>query len=588
MARMIPPQIEFAAASAAERRVFNFLSNDPGTDGWTALHSLGLARRRAGPYGEIDFVVMIPGEGIVCLEVKGGRVSCENGNWRTMDRNGVIANLKMSPFMQAREAMFALKGNIKTHFGQGNPESKCPIGYAVVFPDVECPPATPEFEPADAIDVKDLLERPISESINRVVRSRLREFQSRGGERYPTPPQLKAILEYLRRDFESAVTESVHISRTEEKLFRWTKEQSDCLSLLKNNRRCLFEGAAGTGKTLLALEYARQANESGEKVLFLCFNRPLGDWLKKQKVGEGVEIGTWHSAMGKFIYAGSDADEFEEYVRKKPDDDFHYMRKGFSFYGELALEDRGDPFDVLVIDEAQDFNKDMLDPLNKAIKGGLADGKWVIFGDFHRQALYGKSSDPRADLSRFCGPDRFTKAELRINCRNTRGIAKAMAIIGDLDKPLRNHDQEEEKTVKPVYLKKGSDAQEELQNTVRRLMENNVSMDDVIILSRYNRQNPKSVLAGVEQIQGFQLVDFRNAARAARKHIKFSTIHAFKGLESPVVILVDIDQVDDHKSQSLLYVGMSRARSLLIMLIDSKHSKWFRDRKDRWDEKNPS
>ena len=56
----------------AERRVFDLLKTDPATKDWSVLHSLGLSRRVDGPYGEIDFVVIIPGEGIVCLEIKGG------------------------------------------------------------------------------------------------------------------------------------------------------------------------------------------------------------------------------------------------------------------------------------------------------------------------------------------------------------------------------------------------------------------------------------------------------------------------------------------------------------------------------------
>ena len=71
MARMIPAQIDSEGISMAERRVFGLLETDPATQDWTVLHSLGLARRVDGPYGEIDFVAIIPAEGIVCLEVKG-------------------------------------------------------------------------------------------------------------------------------------------------------------------------------------------------------------------------------------------------------------------------------------------------------------------------------------------------------------------------------------------------------------------------------------------------------------------------------------------------------------------------------------
>jgi superfamily I DNA/RNA helicase len=52
--------------------------------------------------------------------------------------------------------------------------------------------------------------------------------------------------------------------------------------------------------------------------------------------------------------------------------------------------------------------------------------------------------------------------------------------------------------------------------------------------------------------------------------VRFSTIHSFKGLESPVVILVDIDRIEGDEPQSLLYVAMSRARSLLILMISER------------------
>ena len=139
MARMIP-RWTTDDAPASERRVFEKIERDPAASSWTVLHALGLAQKPTGPYGEIDFVVIAPGEGIVCLEVKGGRVSCENGIWRTENRLGGVSQLKKSPFMQARDNMFALRGAIRKHFGDRAAESQCPMGYAVVFPDVTCPP----------------------------------------------------------------------------------------------------------------------------------------------------------------------------------------------------------------------------------------------------------------------------------------------------------------------------------------------------------------------------------------------------------------------------------------------------------------
>src|ERR1035441_1601084 len=108
MARMIPPEFEASTVSSAEKRVFNLLRCDPATEDWVVLHSLGLAACGSRPYGEVDFVVLVPTGAVVCLEVKGGRVSCLDGVWRTVDRTGQASELKRSPFMQSRDGMFAL------------------------------------------------------------------------------------------------------------------------------------------------------------------------------------------------------------------------------------------------------------------------------------------------------------------------------------------------------------------------------------------------------------------------------------------------------------------------------------------------
>lgn len=48
--------------------------------------------------------------------------------------------------------------------------------------------------------------------------------------------------------------------------------------------------------------------------------------------------------------------------------------------------------------------------------------------------------------------------------------------------------------------------------------------------------------------------------------VLIDTIQRFKGLESPIVILWGLDTIDLARSEELLYVGMSRAKSLLIVV----------------------
>ena len=565
MAKMIPARIDDDRVSAGERRVFGLLQSDPATTDWTVLHSLGIARRPTGPYGEIDFVVIIPGEGVICLEVKGGRLSCEAGVWRTMDRHGNVAALKKSPFLQARDSMFALRNAIVRHFGEAALETRCPIGCAVVFPDVPCPPLTPEFERSDAIDSDDL-RGPISRSIMRVARRRLREFQPRHGEPLPTTTEARAIRNFLRPDFELIVAKGVSVGRTEEKLLRLTEEQYARLDELEANPRCLFEGAAGTGKTLLALEYARRASDNGLKVALLCFNRLLGEWLQQQTRGTGVAAGTWHRIVRRLILESSIANDFQEEERKalQSGDTRALFAETYPFYGELALEELGTSFDVLVMDEAQDLcSQPILDVLNRAMLGGLAGGRWAIFGDFTRQALYGGAEDPVAALSRHC--DHFVRARLMLNCRNTRRIAEETTLVAGFDRPPFRLGDEMGLPVEHRYWKRPADLVDSLTIVVERLVKEEMPTDDVVILSPRRLEN--SGLAGVESISRFPLVDISRGAADVPHSLKFSTIHSFKGLESPVVIIVDIDQVESEEPQSLLYVAMSRARSLLILMI---------------------
>ena len=70
MARMIPSQLPTDCKSPGERSLFPRFKNDPDTAGWIVLHSLGVAKHPKRIEGELDFVVIVPGAGILCLEVK--------------------------------------------------------------------------------------------------------------------------------------------------------------------------------------------------------------------------------------------------------------------------------------------------------------------------------------------------------------------------------------------------------------------------------------------------------------------------------------------------------------------------------------
>lgn len=86
MVTFIPPYMGEEIKSNAERKMYDVLQEMDLKNAYV-LHSLGLPRHRSKIYGEIDFVVVCE-RGVACLEIKGGRVECRDGQWTFIDRYG--------------------------------------------------------------------------------------------------------------------------------------------------------------------------------------------------------------------------------------------------------------------------------------------------------------------------------------------------------------------------------------------------------------------------------------------------------------------------------------------------------------------
>ena len=382
---------------------------------------------------------------------------------------------------------------------------------------------------------------------------------------------------------------SVRIERAEETLLRLTEEQYDRLDELENNLRCLFEGAAGTGKTLLAVEFARRRARAGDRVLLVCFNRLLGAWLRERLQDSSVTAGTWHDVLRQAICDSRAGQEFLARERELAEGDSEAQRtlygEVYPNYAETALLEREEPpFDVLVMDEAQDLlSPGRLPLLDLTIRGGLGGGRWSMFGDFTRQSLYNRdrsdgSDDPVADLEAYGrqGPEggsrgglQFVKAKLKRNCRNTRNIAEHTAMIAGFETPTFRPGAESGIDVGYRYWGPSSRWQDLLAEVVEGLTKKDkLPVVDITVLTPGRAE--KEALLKLERISGHPLVDYAPNQSVEQPGIKVSTIHAFKGMESPIVIIPGLDRDLKDWNPSLLYVGMSRARSLLILIVHEK------------------
>ena len=436
MAKMIPPHWH-EKTPRSEQRVFNLLEKDPQTEEWIVLHSLNLKQSGTRPYGEVDFVVLIPGAGVICLEVKGGRVACKDGAWTTTDASGATFALKRSPFSQAQDGMHEVRKSLAERLASAPGFCKVPFGYAVVFTDVEAPPIGIGAEPWEVIDCHSLSGGLVEHLLRAAKQQRVRHrLQSSPAE--PQPSLLRKMRDALRPDFDRIVARGTLVNDSERRLLRLTEEQYYLLDLLGGNARCLFEGAAGTGKTLLALEFARRCSRSGDRVLLICFNRLLGDWfaneIRATAIGMTVTAGRFYKCLRDAIVSSAIAGEFQ--VAEQEAQEAELFDTLYPLYGQLALEASDNRFDVIVMDEAQDLVRPpVLDLLDVWVKGGLRDGRWALFGDFHRQAIYGNGRPENVYqlIGTRCGS--YARASLTQNCRNTRRIGEETALLSGFEAP---------------------------------------------------------------------------------------------------------------------------------------------------------
>ena len=377
MPEFIPPYMGEEVKSNAERKVFVLLK-DLDMKEAVILHSLGLPRHNSKIFGEVDFVIVCK-RGIACLEIKGGRVERQNGIWRFTDRNGNINEKTEGPFDQCKGNMFNLRNEIRTNMKHIN---NILFTWGVMFPDIN-------FN----VNSEDIPNEVIFDAGTEDINEYIKRIYDYGEERDPrdirelSPANIKEIVSYLKRDFTFVETLSVRLNESEKRILRLTQAQSMLLYGFEDNDKLMIKGGAGTGKTLMAMEYAKRQLALGKSVLLLTYNKNLANSIKRQTAdaGEKLNVINIHGLFGQYIpfskekLEGNGNKYFKEVL---PDEFYNYVKNLDS--EELCKMQ----YDVLIMDEAQDILKpNYIECIDFLLKGGFEKGRWAVFYD-EKQNIY--------------------------------------------------------------------------------------------------------------------------------------------------------------------------------------------------------
>ncbi|MGB1252428.1 MAG: NERD domain-containing protein [Candidatus Promineifilaceae bacterium] len=559
MARMYPNILEISdKISSAEYSLYHQLHEQLGND-YVVFHSVAwqsIGKNGRPQDGEADFIITHPRNGILTIEVKGGNVryTPKDGKWHSISEGQKLYELK-DPFTQAKVAKFTLINLLKQLI---NRIRHVNIGHAVAFPDVYIEP-----QPLGADKPRQIvMDMADAANLTAWVEGAMTYWRGTNDlhESSPGDRSLSALMYLLgkTRDLRPAMWGD--IQREQRELIRLTQEQYFLLDVLNRQRRAAISGCAGSGKTLLAIEKAVRLSQQGFKVLLTCFNKNLVSFLKK-RVGDNPKLDVMNFHKLCFDIARG-----ANQVPIMTDDQD-------TFYNHLlpeammdAAEAQNIKYDAIIVDEGQDFHESWWIPLQTLLRDPDQGILYIFYDD--NQQIYGQKRIGYDDTAIIPHPTTFPIETppymLTVNCRNTRSIHRQVSKFYRPQNPI----QARGPLGRPVHItryRSPNQLHATLSDTIRYLTrEEKIPTHEIIILTPMSRRNSNLWLSS-----GFRGVHYTDHWPAKPQQVYCNTIHAFKGLESTVVILAEVDRWSNRAKDldPLLYVACSRAKNHLVVLL---------------------
>lgn len=546
MTTFIPPYMGEEIKSNAEKKMYDVLQKLNMKNAYV-LHSLGLPKHQSKIYGEIDFVVVCD-RGVACLEIKGGRVECRDGKWFFKDRYGVEREKPEGPFAQVTGNMFSLRDVLKKKFQNNKHMKNLLTACGVVFPDIEFKSVSQEIISEIVYDNR---TEDITGYMNRVF-DYWEERQHRQPSRL-SPGDIRDIVQFLRGDFVFIPTLSDRLNSVEKRLVRLTSEQAQLMQALSLNKHLLIEGNAGTGKTLLAVDFAKKKAASGKKVLFLTYNKNLANNVIRQvDTIENLKVINIHALFGEYVAVD---------VKKMQENPNVYFSEilpeiFYEYLSELSDEELEKiKYDLIIMDEGQDILKPLyLYSLDTLLRGGFANGDWAVFYD-EKQNIYNPDYNDGMEILRGYN---CTEFKLFVNCRNTVQIGTYSSKISGID--LGEFIRENGEEVQNISYEDDDDFKKKITGILKNLRKEKVDIRDIVFLAPKKYKNSKVAQAGIE------VNEIGDNFDSSKELPVYATIQGFKGLDSKIVILTDVEYIRKENLSSFLYIAGTRARTLLYIV----------------------
>ncbi|MDC7278059.1 NERD domain-containing protein [Butyrivibrio fibrisolvens] len=545
MAIMIPDQALNVPKYSREDEMFYALKEKLSKEYYVfySFHKVTVENKKIEE-SETDFVVFHPQKGILCIEAKNGRITCENRYWRYSSGKPIWNGL--GPFEQADKEKWELHGLFKDK-GQMAILNNCKFLHAVWLPSYSEKDINNKVinYPSEVDARLTIPSEALVDPTKYIERIYSYDVQKDGIVTNLNQTQIEYIMyDVLAPKFNVVPTMKSDIDLNNATFDRLLDEQKNILNYLEEQKDAVINGVAGSGKTWIAVEKARRCSDENNKTLFICFNRYLVDFLRKNKKIQNVDYYT----IDGYVYELNQQAEASDSLPSIKE-----YNNAVKLVSDAYLEGRY-PYKNIIIDEGQDFGFEriykskIIETLKTIIRSDEVDGCFYVFYD-KLQFVQGKKL-----------PEYIIDADCRMtlykNCRNTENIAKtSLRPFSDIRKPKLGDMVIQGDSTEMYYADGCEESYDIIQNCIESCERENIN--DIVILTCA----PK-----VEDSIMFKFVKGDKLLISNKKYT-FTTCKKYKGLEADAVILIDITfSMMNSDDVNLFYVGCSRAKNRLFML----------------------
>ncbi len=510
-------------------------------DSFTVFYSrpwLGLTPSGEEIDGECDFVVAHREYGIIALEVKGGAITYdpETESWKSQDRWGFHHSIK-NPVKQARDSKYHILDKLKKypHWHQ----RRIGAHHGIIFPHSVSPG-------------KDLgMDMPLkifcfSERFSHDLQGWIMEMFS-GNSQRENPlgnDGIQALEHLLAQPFQLKLSLTNILAQDERFIDQLTQQQFQILQAIRYIPKAGISGAAGTGKTVLAMEEAVRCTESGMKTLLVCFNNPLSLMIRENvKKYPEIDVFTFHEFCASV--AGEAGIPLPSGLSTK--DKFKYIYPEILLQGLDALPEKR--YQAIIVDEGQDFLPDWWVALDSALDTKKQSLLRVFFDS--NQKVYSNASTLPTDVQ-------VIQIPLNQNIRNTQNIQN-LASLFYRGIPVKAAGPEG-LPVEWITTKSLAHNRQAISTRIAALTgEEKVKPGEIAVLA--SNQNNLASIQDNGKIAGYPVL---TSDKINENFLIGDTIRRFKGLERSLVILsLSLDLLNNLE---LIYVGLTRPRTKLIIV----------------------